>query len=286
MIDRRQRIPFAATVAGGLAALAVALPAAADASTLISDNWSGYVARTSTKVRSFRSVSGAWTVPTATCTTGRTAYSAVWVGLGGYRTNATGLEQIGTEADCSSVGAAHYSAWLELLPAASRSIHMAVRPGNEIKASVTVIRHDATLRISDVTTGASYSRTARLTSRDVSSADWIVEAPSTCSTSGSCHTLSLADFGTVTFTSATATAAGVTRPLQSGTWPTTELLLQQSGAGAVTGSRSALERTLVNATPSQTFTSLGGFSVTWAQAATQEEAPSGPTLPGFGGGPP
>ena len=37
---------------------------------------------------------------------GRESYSAVWVGLGGYSENASALEQIGTDADCSRSGAA------------------------------------------------------------------------------------------------------------------------------------------------------------------------------------
>lgn len=279
-----------ASLLGALAAaLACALiaiaPAAADGATLVSDNWAGYVAHTSTSVKSFRSVSGSWTVPTMTCTAGREAYSAVWVGLGGYRTDATGLEQIGTEADCTSAGTASYSAWLELLPAASRNVRLRVRPGDQIKASVTVIGHDATLRIADESTGASFSRTVRLSHKDVTSAEWIVEAPSVCAAS-SCHTLDLADFGTVSFTSATATADGTTEPVQSGAWGTTELLLRQQDTARTAGSRGAPEAELLSATPSTSLSSLGGFTVSWAEEALQAEAPSAPTLPGFAGGSP
>lgn len=288
-MTRGQRTRPAGILAGvlGAAALAAgALAPAASGATLVSDNWSGYVARTSATVRSFRTVFGSWTEPSATCTAGREAFSAVWVGLGGYRSDATGLEQIGTEADCTRAGAARYSAWFELLPAASSAVRMRVRPGDQMKASVTVIGHDATLRINDVTTGAAFSKTVRLTSRDVTSADWIVEAPSVCSSEGSCHTLALADFGTASFTGATATANGRTGPVQSGLWPTTELLLQQPDAVAAAGAHGLLERALVSATPSQAFTEPGGFTVTWSEQAAQSEAPSGPTLPGFGGGGP
>ena len=67
------------------------------------------------EAKRFSSVSGAWTQPAATCSRGRT-YSAVWVGLGGY--SASELEQIGTDANCSSSNRASYGSWYELVPAA------------------------------------------------------------------------------------------------------------------------------------------------------------------------
>ena len=58
-----------------------------------------------------------------TCTAGIPAYSAFWVGLGGYASTARKhLEQVGTEADCDSNGVAHYSAWYELVPQASVTV--------------------------------------------------------------------------------------------------------------------------------------------------------------------
>src|ERR1039458_4095296 len=80
-------------------------PASAGAAVSVSSNWAGYVALPSASVGSrFSSVSGSWTQPSATCSAGREAYSAVWVGLGGYRENARSLEQIGTGADCTRSG--------------------------------------------------------------------------------------------------------------------------------------------------------------------------------------
>src|SRR5205809_183673 len=118
------------------AAVLLALPAAPAAAATIestSSNWAGYaVARKGTR---FRRVSGTWVQPAVTCT-GDRAYSAYWVGLGGYRTTSQALEQIGTAADCDSTGTAHYTAWYELVPAAAVTVKLNVRAGDTIAASV------------------------------------------------------------------------------------------------------------------------------------------------------
>ncbi|HEY3020092.1 MAG TPA: G1 family glutamic endopeptidase [Solirubrobacteraceae bacterium] len=111
-----------------LAAVALlALPAApAGAATVeaTSSNWAGYaVARKGTR---FKRVSGSWVQPAVDCT-GDRSYSAYWVGLGGYRTTSNALEQVGTAADCDSTGAAHYTAWYELVPAAAVTMKLGVR---------------------------------------------------------------------------------------------------------------------------------------------------------------
>jgi hypothetical protein len=266
-------------VLGALAAAAFALPAGAAAATVVSTNWAGYVAHTISG-RGFQSVSASWIAPAASCRAGRETHSAVWVGLGGYSEDAKALEQIGTDSDCSAAGRAGYSSWVELLPAAASTLRLKVSAGDRITASVTVLGHDATLRLRDLTTGKRYSTTRRLNSVDVSTADWIVEAPSGCAADGGCQTLALSDFSSVAFSNATATAAGHNGTIADPAWTTTELLLDQDGASA-SGAGDRPLRTLVSATPSAY---LGGsFSVTYGETAGQR-APGAPTLPGFAGG--
>ena len=268
----------AALLAGLLSAAALAAPASAAAtSTAISSNWAGYVAQESSS-GSFQSVSGAWTVPRAACTAGRETHSAVWVGLGGYAHNAKALEQIGTEADCASTGHAVYESWVELLPANAQTLRLKVSPGDRVVASVTVAGRHATLRLRDLTTARRYSTTRRLSAIDVSSADWIVEAPSGCDSDGDCRTLALTDFGTVAISGATATAAGRTAALAA--WDPVELILRQ-GIATASGAYAAPERTLVRATPGAYAGS--DFSVSYGEA-TGSQAPEGPRLPGFEGG--
>jgi Peptidase A4 family len=270
-----------------LTGLLGAASAAAGATTsATSTNWAGYVARPAASAgsRGFTSVSGSWVEPAATCKTGREAYSAVWVGLGGYKADASTLEQIGTDADCTRSGRARYSSWVELLPAAPTALKVATRPGDQMTASVTIIGSHATLRLRNLTTGESYSATKALSHIDVSSAEWIVEAPSVCERS--CGTLPLADFSSVSFTAATATAAGRTSGIAAGGWPLTRLYLRQGLSEAASPARfgRGVATALISATPSAA-SATGAFSVLFAEQAGAE-APSAPTLPGFGGVPP
>ena len=263
----------AGLIAGVLGAAALVTPASA-AATTVSSNWAGYVAHSPSG--RFTSVSAEWTAPAASCTAGRETHSAVWVGLGGYSTGAKALEQIGTEADCGASGQPAYSTWVELLPAGAQNLRLAVRAGDRVVASVTVIGRHATLRLRNLTTGRSYSTTRRLSAVDVSTADWIVEAPSGCAAAGGCQTLDLANFGSVSFANATATSTGRTRTVADGGG--TELLLRQgrvvSGAAAFRGLG------VVSATPSPY--DGGSFSVAYGES--EGRAPEGPVLPGFRGG--
>src|SRR5204863_219937 len=81
---------------------------------------------------------GSWVQPATTCKAGSSAYSAFWVGLGGFADGLTSLEQTGTESDCTLDGTPRYSAWYEILPAPAIPLKLVVRPGDTISASVAV----------------------------------------------------------------------------------------------------------------------------------------------------
>ena len=247
----------------------------------MSSNWAGYVAGATR----FSSVSGSWTEPTVSCTPGPESYSAAWVGLGGARRGATGLEQIGTDADCARSGQAVYSSWYELLPAEAVDVPLAVHPGDHMVASVTVRRRDATLRLNDLSTGARFSVTRRVPSLDVSSAEWIVEAPSLCLGAGACSTETLTNFSVLAFSAATATAHGHTGPIADPAWRSTALELHQRAPTAAHPSAAATNargQGLIVAAPTPVGVA-GAFNVSWAQQAVQGERAALPTLPGASG---
>jgi hypothetical protein len=154
--------------------------------TTTSTNWSGYAATGST----YTSVSTSFTQPSVDCSKGN-GYSSFWVGLDGYSSNT--VEQTGTEADCSG-GAASYYAWYEMYPKFPVNARHTVRPGDSISESVTFGSGGFTLKLVDSTEGWSQSVTKKLSNAKRSSAEVIVEAPSS-----SGGVLPLADFGTVSF---------------------------------------------------------------------------------------
>lgn len=156
-----------------------------------SSNWSGYAATGSR----FTSVSASWTEPTVVCS--GTAYSSFWVGIDGD-TSST-VEQTGTSADCSG-STPQYYAWYEMYPKFPSNLSSPVQPGDAMSASVTTDGVGRfTLTISDSTQHWTFTTTQRLKSAALASAEVIAEAPS--SRSG---VLPLANFGTVSFSSATA----------------------------------------------------------------------------------
>jgi hypothetical protein len=211
----------------------------------------------------------------------------VWVGLGGYGQGARALEQVGTDANCTSSGRATYATWFELVPAGPVELKLKVRPGDRVTASVTTRASRVTLRLRNLTTGAAFSTTRHYSNPDVSTAEWIVEAPSDCGTANRCTTLPLANFGSVSFSSATATARGHTGTVRDAGWSSTRLQLQQS-AGALApesaGRGARFPDALTQATASPATPSSGAFAVTWSERSTGAQRPPAPTLPGFGGG--
>lgn len=220
-----------------LAALlsALALPAPAGAQTLArSENWAGYAV---TAQAPFRRVLGEWVQPAPRCSPGAPSFSAFWVGLGGFRPASRKLEQIGTDSDCGPMGRVRSYAWYELIPAAPINLSMKVRPGDRIAASVTVAGSSIALHIRDLTDGAADLVRRRMRSPDLSSAEWIAEAPTGCEESG-CRVLPLADFGTVSFSNALSAVAGrPALPAGSSAYRLTQLDLSAGGlAGSGTDS--------------------------------------------------
>ena len=180
-----------------------------------SSNWSGYEATGGT----FTSVSGTWTVPSVSATT--TGADATWVGVGGIDTR--DLIQAGTQATVQG-GEIQYEAWIEMLPASSRQISLTVSPGDSVTVAITQqAGNNWTIDMKNNTTGAHYGTTG---------------------------TLPLDDFGTLSFTRASAVRDGKTMDLKA------------LGAQAITminGARQPL------ATPSVVGSDGGSFSITRTQ---------------------
>jgi hypothetical protein len=260
------------TPLGLIVALALlAVPAAAAANTTTSANWSGYAVHGHGV--DFRRIAGRWTVPKAVCTTGTASYSATWVGIGGYDLTSAALEQTGTETDCSRDGHASSFAWYELVPAPSHAMKLRVRAGDRIAAGVLVVGHRVTLTLRDLTSHRSATKTVTVKTVDVSSAEWIVEAPSDCPAAGSCQTLPLADFGSIGFARARVQdARGQSGSIADRHWPRTKITLA-SGTHHFVSEGIAQEN---KATPSPLSRSGAGFTVAFSTIGGPSGPPAGP----------
>jgi hypothetical protein len=275
----RRRIAVVAAAAAALAALAAPAGAGAVTSTATSSNWAGY-AISGTGLR-LRRVAGTWVQPTTACTaTGRRRYSAAWLGLGGYHTTSRALEQIGTEADCTAAGTPSYSAWYELVPAAPVPIPLTVRPGDTLSASVTVTGHTVKLYFANRTRGTVFTKRLTADRVDVTSAEWIVEAPSACFESV-CAALPLADFGTTSFAGARATTAlGHSGTITDPAWATTAIKLGAGGGGRPGGRRFASGAGFAAAVPGDLAATGDAFTVTYTEATPASTEATPPSPPG------
>ena len=276
-----------AAAASGISALTTATASADSVATqaATSSNWAGYVAGGT----QFSNVSGSWVQPAAKCGSGQT-YSAFWVGLGGSGqsssvdqtdTQSSTLEQTGTQADCTADGATDYYAWYELVPAAPVNFDLAIHPGDHISAKVSVSGANVTMSLSNQTTGQSASKTVELDSADTSSAEWIAEAPSACDGAGGCQTLPLADFGSVQFTGASATASGHTGPVSDPNWSAQPVELGGSGISDVSYGP---DQASAGATPSSLSSDGSSFSVAYQATSGASGTAGGAGDYGYGDG--
>jgi Peptidase A4 family len=176
-------------------------------------NWAGYVAAANLSIplkHSVTDVQGSWQVPTVASSGTLDSSSAIWVGIDGDLDKT--VEQIGTEQDWSS-GTPVYFAWFEMYPAHAFLITaVPIQPGDEISAEVQFLaKNKFVLNISNLTQNVGFSITKKRAAQRTS-AEWIVEAPFFR------RILSLADFGTVTFTGCSATIEDIEGSINSNLW--------------------------------------------------------------------
>jgi hypothetical protein len=152
-----------------------------------SSNWFGYNQGALEKGTTlFNSISGDWTVPTATQhTAGQAENSSDWIGIGGGCVDAgcavtdETLIQTGTEQDVSTSGGASYSAWWEIIPGPSLNISNPVSPGDRMHADLTELVPNSDvwkITLQDTTKGWTFSQTVPYPSTH-GSAEWIEETP-------------------------------------------------------------------------------------------------------------
>jgi hypothetical protein len=155
-----------------------------------STNWSGYAV---TGARdSVTAVKASWIVPAIQGSCPATSqYSSFWVGIDGYDSNT--VEQIGTDSDCQN-GSPVYYAWFEFYPHPAFTVNsVTIQPGDVVAAEVNYSGGRFTVSLTNVTTGQTFSTSAKMNNAKRLSAEWIAEAPS------GGGVLPLANFGTVSF---------------------------------------------------------------------------------------
>ena len=218
-----------------VAAVVAAGARAASANTITSPNWSGYaLTSANNNNNAFTNVSATFVVPTVTPGTGTgLSEAAFWVGLDGYSSQR--IEQIGVIAEAETGYTSYYYAFYATGAGAANGIAQ-VLPGDKI--SVAVSYNSSTdkygLYIDDTSRpGINETITPTAgTNPAPSSAEWIAEAPAN---STGTQFYPLANFGSVTFTSASATDSGPASGTISAFSNTEINLVPTSGLSANTG---------------------------------------------------
>ncbi len=201
-----------AALAGGSAAapshLGFSSRVASAGTPQVSSNWAGYAAiAPEGATLTFANVTGTWVVPRVTCTASRADAVAFWVGLGGYSDTSQSLQQLGTAAECDGVSSTPtYYAWWEIVPAAAVTIPLNVKPGDTVNAAVAVSGQRVAMSLKNLTRHGRFSKVQTVSQAlDISSAEWIAEAPASCTSTNRCHVVPLTNFGGVTFSNIAAT---------------------------------------------------------------------------------
>jgi hypothetical protein len=259
-------------VGAGPGAAASAATAATSVTSLQSVNWAGYTASFGTTT--FRFVSAHFTVPTVDCT-GVTAANGAWlghwVGLDGFRSTSTTVEQVGLLAGCDGTSTTPvYAPFWEMFPNAANEPGITVNPGDAISLSVYYNKSTRkfTLTFSDTTNGQHFTRTracpAGATCRR-NSAEAISEAPAEVIGS-TVSILPLANFHTANFANVSITNTSGTHRggLRSSFWNTFKITQASDGTNTtITGV------TIADGTPLDIPTALSlkrNFSDQWQAA--------------------
>ena len=235
----------------------------------VSSNWAGYAltgTNPDTTPVTYTNVTGTWVQPKVTCTAGE-SYSAFWVGLGGFAADSQALEQIGTESNCTAGGRAVYAAWYEVLPAPSIPIRMKIRPGDRITTAALVQGTQVILQITNRTTHVRVTKRVTVAAPDLTSAEWIAEAPSECSSAGLCQTLPLANFGAVAFSASAATGGGHPGTISDPAWTATPIELSEDKQNGVDVLVPQPRGSASGAVPGALSDDGRGFSVVWHPAS-------------------
>jgi hypothetical protein len=260
------RLAAAIAAASALGATALSAGAAAPKPTRdVSRNWAGYAVTG----RSFTKVTATWTQPSVTCGPGdRGARFSVWVGLGGYVGGAQGLEQTGVSSDCNSISnRPEFYAWYEVTPAPGiRVRHVRVRAGDTITATVEVGASGTTVdfRLQNRTRRWSFRKRLPVDGPNLSSAEWIAEAPAGC-TPVRCGSQRLANFGSLRVRKIATVAGGHEGRILDPGWQAIAIRQAPSSHHAyVTGSTAG-------AAPRALAADGAAFTLVWQPNAVSEQ---------------
>ena len=147
-----------------------------------------------------------------------------------------------------------------------------ILPGDVITTSVNVVGGTTiVLQVKNRTRGTVFTTKQPFSSPDLTSAEWIAEAPSDCS-SYRCRPIPLSNFGSISFTKIAALGNGIGGTLTANPgWTTTPIQLVPDGSRSFFPGPdrfAGFASSTAGALPGDATTDGRGFSVQWSADAT------------------
>jgi hypothetical protein len=116
------------------------------------------------------------------------------------------------------------------------------------------------VQIKNRTRKTTFTKALQVAAPDISSAEWIAEAPSACNSVGRCQVLPLANFGTVTFTRAATIATAHPGTITDPTWANIAISLVPDNSSQLFAARGS---STAGAAPGALSADGRSFGVSW-----------------------
>src|SRR5204862_598364 len=171
-----------------------------------------------------------------------------------------------TQAACNSAAKAPPYPWYALAPAASVTLKLKIFPGDKLTSTVLINGTDVLVQVKNRTRHTFFSKHVQMATPDLSSAEWIAEAPSECTVTGFCRTVPLTNFGSVTFSKIAALGNGQGGTLSGPGWEPTPIQLVPR-ARRFFGDVNASASSTAGASPTNLSAHGSAFTVRWVANA-------------------
>ena len=146
------------------------------------------------------------------------------------------------------------------------TIKLKIFPGDTVTSSVLIKSTDVLVQVKNRTRHTVFTKHLQMASPDLTSAEWIAEAPSACTVSF-CRTIPLTNFGSVTFSKVAALGNGQGGTLNGTGWDLTPIQLVPH-AHRFFGDVNASASSTAGANPVGVSADGSSFSVNWVADAT------------------
>jgi hypothetical protein len=154
------------------------------------------------------------------------------------------------------------------VPAASVTLKLKIFPGDKISSTVLVTGTDVLVQVKNRTRHTVFTKHLQMATPDLTSAEWIAEAPSECTVTGFCRTVPLTNFGSVTFSKVAALGNGQGGTLSGPGWEPTPIQLIPRSRRFFGDVNNASASSTAGASPANLAADGSAFTVNWLADAT------------------